>query len=82
MTIWPESTRVVIASTAGMRAGTDDATLAARAGHRRLGPGRWSSDGRALLAALANEFGGIPYAVDPQTGAVRTHRQLPLPRLA
>jgi Tol biopolymer transport system component len=31
----------------------------------------WSSDGRALLAALANEFGGIPYAVDPQTGAVR-----------
>jgi Tol biopolymer transport system component len=36
-----------------------------------LVPVAWSADGRALLAALANEFGGIPYAVDPQTSSVR-----------
>jgi Tol biopolymer transport system component len=36
-----------------------------------LVPVAWSADGRALLAALANEFGGIPYAVDPRTGSVR-----------
>jgi len=36
-----------------------------------LVPVAWSADGRALLAALANEFGAIPYAVDPHTGAVR-----------
>jgi Tol biopolymer transport system component len=36
-----------------------------------LVPVAWSADGRALLAALTNEFGGIPYAVDPRTGAVR-----------
>jgi Tol biopolymer transport system component len=36
-----------------------------------LVPVAWSADGRALVAALANEFGGIPYAVDPQTGSVR-----------
>jgi Tol biopolymer transport system component len=34
-------------------------------------PLAWSADGHALLAALANEFGGIPYAVNPETGAVR-----------
>jgi hypothetical protein len=36
-----------------------------------LVPVAWSADGRSLLAALANEFGGIPYAVNPQTGSVR-----------
>jgi Tol biopolymer transport system component len=36
-----------------------------------LVPVAWSADGRALLTALANEFGGIPYAVDPETGSVR-----------
>ena len=34
-------------------------------------PVAWSSDGRALVASWANEFGGPPYAVDPQTGAIR-----------
>jgi Tol biopolymer transport system component len=35
-----------------------------------LVPVAWSANGRALLAELANEFGGIPHAVDPQTGSV------------
>lgn len=35
-----------------------------------LVPVAWSSDGRALLAGLANEFGLVPFAVDPQTGYV------------
>jgi Tol biopolymer transport system component len=34
-------------------------------------PIAWSADGRALLAALSNEFGGVPFAVDPQLGSVR-----------
>ena len=34
-------------------------------------PVAWSADGRVLAAALSNEFGGPPYAVDPATGAVR-----------
>jgi Tol biopolymer transport system component len=34
-------------------------------------PVAWSADARALLAALLNEFGGIPYGVDPKTGSVR-----------
>ncbi len=36
-----------------------------------LVPVAWSADGRALLAALANEFGGVPFAVDPRSGSVR-----------
>ena len=35
-----------------------------------LVPVAWSADGRALLAGLANEFGLVPFAVDPQTGSV------------
>jgi Tol biopolymer transport system component len=35
-----------------------------------LVPVAWSADGRALLAGLANEFGAVPYAVNPQTGSV------------
>ena len=35
-----------------------------------LVPVAWSADGRALLAALANEFGGVPFAVDPRSGSV------------
>lgn len=35
-----------------------------------LVPVAWSSDGRALLAGLANEVGLVPFAVDPQTGYV------------
>ena len=35
-----------------------------------LVPVAWSRNGRALLAELTNEFGGIPFVVDPQTGAV------------
>ena len=36
-----------------------------------LVPVAWSANGRALVAALTNEFGGPPHAVDPKTGAVR-----------
>lgn len=36
-----------------------------------LVPVAWSADGRALLAALANEFGGVPFAVSPRSAAVR-----------
>jgi Tol biopolymer transport system component len=36
-----------------------------------LVPVAWSADGRALLAALTNEFGGVPFAVSPRTAAVR-----------
>jgi Tol biopolymer transport system component len=36
-----------------------------------LVPVAWSANGRALLAELTNEFGGPPYAVNPETGAVR-----------
>jgi hypothetical protein len=36
-----------------------------------LAPIAWSRDGRRLVAALTNEFGGPPYAVDTRTGAVR-----------
>lgn len=36
-----------------------------------LRPIAWSADGRALLTALANEFGGPPYVVDVPTGRVR-----------
>jgi Tol biopolymer transport system component len=36
-----------------------------------LVPVAWSADGRVLLAGLANEFGLVPFAVDPQTGSVR-----------
>lgn len=36
-----------------------------------LAPIAWSGGGRALLAALTNEFGGIPFAVSPTSGAVR-----------
>lgn len=36
-----------------------------------LVPVAWSADGRALLAGQANEFGLVPFAVDPQTGTVR-----------
>jgi dipeptidyl aminopeptidase/acylaminoacyl peptidase len=35
-----------------------------------LVPVAWSADGKALLAGLANEFGAVPYAVDPHTGSV------------
>ena len=37
-----------------------------------LRPIEWSADGRVLLAALANEFGGPPYVVDARTGRVRS----------
>jgi Tol biopolymer transport system component len=36
-----------------------------------LVPVAWSADGDALLAELTNEFGGIPFAVNPRTGSVR-----------
>ena len=36
-----------------------------------LAPITWSRDGRRIVAALLNEFGGPPYAVSVQTGAVR-----------
>ena len=36
-----------------------------------LVPVAWSADGRALLAALASESGGVPFAVDPRSGSVR-----------
>ena len=36
-----------------------------------LAPVAWSRDGRRLLVALTNEFGGPPYAVNARTGAVR-----------
>jgi Tol biopolymer transport system component len=36
-----------------------------------LAPVAWSRDGRRLVAALLNEFGGRPYAVNTRTGAVR-----------
>jgi Tol biopolymer transport system component len=35
-----------------------------------LVPVAWSANGEALLAALANEFGEVPYAVDPKNGSV------------
>ena len=35
-----------------------------------LVPVAWSADGRALLAGLANEFGKVPFAVDPRSGSV------------
>jgi hypothetical protein len=31
----------------------------------------WSRNGQVLLAELANEFGGVPFAVDPDSGSVR-----------
>jgi Tol biopolymer transport system component len=34
-------------------------------------PVAWSADGTRLLAALLNEFGGVPYSVNPSTGAIR-----------
>jgi dipeptidyl aminopeptidase/acylaminoacyl peptidase len=36
-----------------------------------LVPVAWSADGRALLAGQANEFGLVPFADNPQTGALR-----------
>jgi dipeptidyl aminopeptidase/acylaminoacyl peptidase len=36
-----------------------------------LVPVAWSADGRSLLTELTNEFGAPPYAVDPETGAIR-----------
>lgn len=36
-----------------------------------LVPVAYSADGRALLAALTNEMGGVPFAVDPRSGSVR-----------
>jgi len=36
-----------------------------------LAPIAWSQDGRRIVAALTNEFGGPPYAVNARTGAVR-----------
>jgi Tol biopolymer transport system component len=36
-----------------------------------LVPVAWSADGRALLAGQANEFGLVPFAINPQAGAVR-----------
>jgi Tol biopolymer transport system component len=36
-----------------------------------LAPIAWSVDGQRLVAALTNEFGGPPYAVNARTGAVR-----------
>jgi hypothetical protein len=36
-----------------------------------LAPVAWSRDGRRIVAALLNEFGGPPYAVNTRTGAVR-----------
>jgi Tol biopolymer transport system component len=52
--------------------------LLAKAPRRWLGQGfyglraaLWSPDGRTLIAELANEFGGPPYAVDVRTGGGR-----------
>jgi Tol biopolymer transport system component len=36
-----------------------------------LAPIAWSRDGRRIVAALLNEFGGPPYSVNARTGAVR-----------
>jgi hypothetical protein len=36
-----------------------------------LAPTAWSRDGHRIVAALLNEFGGPPYAVNARTGAVR-----------
>jgi len=40
-------------------------------GFSGLRPIAWSDDGNELVAARMNEFGGPPYAVDPQSGAIR-----------
>jgi len=40
-------------------------------GYSGLRPIAWSEDGDELIAARLNEFGGPPYAVDPNTGAIR-----------
>lgn len=53
-------------------------TVTGRLPQRLLGSGitglvpvAWSEDGESLLAALSNEFGGPPYAVELETGAIR-----------
>jgi hypothetical protein len=58
--------------------GTGRRTVTGRLPKRLLGSGitglvpvAWSEDGDSLLAELTNEFGGPPYAVDPETGAIR-----------
>lgn len=58
--------------------GTDRRTITGRVPDRLLGQGieglipvAWSGDGARLLAALLNEFGGVPYTVNPRTGAIR-----------
>lgn len=36
-----------------------------------LVPVAWSDDGRRLLAGLVNEFGAVPFAVDPKRRTIR-----------
>jgi Tol biopolymer transport system component len=40
-------------------------------GHRGLSAIDWSEDGSALLAGLVGDWGSVPIAVDPGTGAAR-----------
>jgi len=58
--------------------GTERRTVTGRLPARLLGNGitglvpiAWSKDGRRLLAGLANEFGSVPFAVDPERGTMR-----------
>ena len=58
--------------------GGDRRTLTGRVPKHLLGQGfaglrpiAWSEDGNELVAARINEFGGPPYAVDPESGAIR-----------
>jgi dipeptidyl aminopeptidase/acylaminoacyl peptidase len=58
--------------------GTERRTITGRLPERLLGQGvtglvpiAWSDDGRRLLAGLANEFGSVPFAVDPKRGTMR-----------
>jgi Tol biopolymer transport system component len=58
--------------------GSGRRTITGRLPARLLGQGitglvpiAWSADGRRLLAGLTNEFGAVPFAVDPERGTTR-----------